>query len=262
MLSFSLSASTSAHNEDLHEKKDKQVIRLASDWLQIGFRKSSDQIGTGGTENSLCPSIFKSVTPALKEEGAVISRLFHWTESWMLILRRNHRRAVSPSVRLLLNTREVGIIETRPFKSVSMMSEATAPPRKRRRSALSCVECRRRKINCDRRMPCSHCMQLKSMICTYPETHSDVANRRNVDSVLQGAQVLGTSSPLPNFHVWPSFQNWEMAHIARKDLGAPLLSVSRMTVPLRRMFKSSSTALGNLRNHRHQQCLPTRILIK
>lgn len=94
----------------------KKRTNKSSDWLQIGFRKSSDQIGTGGTENSLCPSIFKSVTPALKEQGAVISRLFHWTESWMLILRRNHRRAVSPSVRLLLNTREVGIIETPSFQ--------------------------------------------------------------------------------------------------------------------------------------------------
>lgn len=87
------------------------------------------------------------------------------------------------------------------------MSEATVPPRKRHRPALSCVECRRRKIKCDRRMPCSHCMQLKSTICTYPETHSDVANRRNVpkpspnllsvNRALQGAQALGTSSPLP-----------------------------------------------------------------
>ncbi|KAE9370274.1 hypothetical protein N431DRAFT_442125 [Stipitochalara longipes BDJ] len=87
------------------------------------------------------------------------------------------------------------------------MSEITVPPRKRRRPALSCVECRRRKIKCDRRMPCSHCMQLKSTICTYPETHADVHNRRNVpkpspkplsvNRPLQGAQFFGTSSPLP-----------------------------------------------------------------
>jgi hypothetical protein len=47
----------------------KKRTNKSSDWLQIGFRKSSDQIGTGGTENSLCPSIFKSVTLALKEQG-------------------------------------------------------------------------------------------------------------------------------------------------------------------------------------------------
>jgi len=89
-----------------------------------------------------------------------------------------------------------------------MVSETTVPPRKRRRPALSCVECRRRKIKCDRRMPCSHCMQLKSTICTYPETHADVPNRRNVpkpspkplsvNRALQGVQFFGTSSPLPN----------------------------------------------------------------
>ncbi|PMD46101.1 hypothetical protein L207DRAFT_628704 [Hyaloscypha variabilis F] len=88
------------------------------------------------------------------------------------------------------------------------MSEIMVPPRKRRRPALSCVECRRRKIKCDRRMPCSHCMQLKSTICTFPETHADVPNRRNVpkpsanslsvNRPLQGAQFFGTSSPLPN----------------------------------------------------------------
>jgi Fungal Zn(2)-Cys(6) binuclear cluster domain len=87
------------------------------------------------------------------------------------------------------------------------MSDIAVPPRKRRRPALSCVECRRRKIKCDRRMPCSHCMELKSTICTYPEIHSDVANRRtapnrlpkplSVNRPLQGTQFFGTSSPLP-----------------------------------------------------------------
>ncbi len=88
------------------------------------------------------------------------------------------------------------------------MSEATVPPRKRRRPALSCVECRRRKIKCDRRMPCSHCMQLKSTLCTYPETHSEVSNRKNDPkpspslpnplSVNRAPQFFGTSNPLPH----------------------------------------------------------------
>jgi hypothetical protein len=60
------------------------------------------------------------------------------------------------------------------------MSEVTVPPRKRRRPALSCVECRRRKIKCDRRTPCSHCVQLKITKCTYPDTHTNVGNRPNV----------------------------------------------------------------------------------
>jgi Fungal Zn(2)-Cys(6) binuclear cluster domain len=45
----------------------------------------------------------------------------------------------------------------------------TAAPsqRKRRRPALSCVECRRRKIKCDRNIPCGPCKQTKSATCTY-----------------------------------------------------------------------------------------------
>jgi len=40
------------------------------------------------------------------------------------------------------------------------------PRRRRRRPALSCVECRRRKIKCDRNNPCSHCVSTKAR-CTY-----------------------------------------------------------------------------------------------
>jgi hypothetical protein len=57
------------------------------------------------------------------------------------------------------------------------MSEVTVPPRKRRRPALSCVECRRRKIKCDRCTPCGHCVQLKITKCTYPDTHTNVGTR-------------------------------------------------------------------------------------
>lgn len=39
-------------------------------------------------------------------------------------------------------------------------------PQRRRRPALSCIECRRRKIKCDRNSPCSHCVTAKSD-CTY-----------------------------------------------------------------------------------------------
>lgn len=52
---------------------------------------------------------------------------------------------------------------------------AGTPPRKRRRPALSCAECRRRKIKCDRNIPCRQCTQFKSAKCTYsPERLSSV----------------------------------------------------------------------------------------
>src|SRR5258705_10017237 len=43
------------------------------------------------------------------------------------------------------------------------------PPRKRRRPALSCIECRRRKVKFDRTMPCNHCRQSKSAACAYKD---------------------------------------------------------------------------------------------
>jgi hypothetical protein len=46
-----------------------------------------------------------------------------------------------------------------------------APPRKRRRPALSCEQCRRRKIKCDRTYPCGQCLQSKTASCSYsPDT--------------------------------------------------------------------------------------------
>lgn len=38
--------------------------------------------------------------------------------------------------------------------------------RRRRRPALSCIECRRRKVKCDRQHPCAHCVACK-VPCSY-----------------------------------------------------------------------------------------------
>lgn len=42
-----------------------------------------------------------------------------------------------------------------------------AGPVKRRRAALSCVECRRRKVKCNRERPCGPCTKTKSPTCTF-----------------------------------------------------------------------------------------------
>lgn len=49
------------------------------------------------------------------------------------------------------------------------MDEIPGPSRKRRRPALSCVECRRRKIKCDRDYPCEHCKRNGSR-CTFGDS--------------------------------------------------------------------------------------------
>lgn len=47
------------------------------------------------------------------------------------------------------------------------MAGPTESTRKRQRPALSCVECRRRKVKCDRNSPCGQCKAHKSTVCTY-----------------------------------------------------------------------------------------------
>ena len=46
---------------------------------------------------------------------------------------------------------------------------AQRTPRKRRRPALSCVLCRRRKVKCDRKLPCSQCSQYNNAPCKYDD---------------------------------------------------------------------------------------------
>ncbi|KAM3521181.1 hypothetical protein MY4038_009132 [Beauveria bassiana] len=52
-------------------------------------------------------------------------------------------------------------------------SAATTTTKKRRRPPLSCEQCRRRKIKCDRSFPCNHCSKSGGAVsCTYAPTHT------------------------------------------------------------------------------------------
>jgi hypothetical protein len=53
--------------------------------------------------------------------------------------------------------------------SISPPRDFTVPrqPRKRRRPALSCNECRRRKVKCDQKVPCTPCTKSKTAVCKY-----------------------------------------------------------------------------------------------
>lgn len=46
-------------------------------------------------------------------------------------------------------------------------ADGEGPPKRRRRPALSCIECRMRKVKCDRKEPCGACIKTKSEKCTY-----------------------------------------------------------------------------------------------
>lgn len=62
------------------------------------------------------------------------------------------------SIPRLYHQASAGLSITPPSHS---MDQPTLPHRRRRRAALSCVECRRRKIRCDRKEPCTHCVSSK-----------------------------------------------------------------------------------------------------
>ena len=69
--------------------------------------------------------------------------------------------------------------------------QVVTPALKRRRPALSCAECRRRKIKCDRKHPCDPCKRFESPTCTY--------NSKQINLTSSVGHVsLSTSSPSPS----------------------------------------------------------------
>lgn len=60
-------------------------------------------------------------------------------------------------------------------------------PRKRRRPALACFECRRRKVKCDRNHPCSPCIQSKFTSCEYDKRTTISHARRTHEGRLPGS---------------------------------------------------------------------------
>ncbi|KAJ5547147.1 hypothetical protein N7494_004732 [Penicillium frequentans] len=73
-------------------------------------------------------------------------------------------------------------------------------PRRRRRPAFSCLECRRRKIKCDRKDPCSHCVSV-AIQCVHkvfrdaPETSNQL---QPVQSSAQGRAAVSSSIDIPS----------------------------------------------------------------
>ena len=83
------------------------------------------------------------------------------------------------------------------------MSGVSVPPRKRRRPALSCIECRRRKIKCDRNMPCNHCTQSKNAACSYKDLHPPVHSGRTARTAKTPPTPLSTSDYLGSLDAVP-----------------------------------------------------------
>ncbi|CZR54978.1 uncharacterized protein PAC_04863 [Phialocephala subalpina] len=75
-------------------------------------------------------------------------------------------------------------------------------PRKRRRPALSCNECRRRKVKCDQKDPCTQCVKSKNAVCKYDpdatpkarEANSTTISRHNTSKLLPRHNI---DNPMP-----------------------------------------------------------------
>ncbi|CAO2653166.1 Nn.00g025770.m01.CDS01 [Neocucurbitaria sp. VM-36] len=53
-------------------------------------------------------------------------------------------------------------------------TDGIGPVKRRRRPALSCVECRMKKIRCDREKPCGACTRIMSPTCTYRPQRAEI----------------------------------------------------------------------------------------
>ena len=76
------------------------------------------------------------------------------------------------------------------------------PPRKRRRPAFSCVQCRRRKVKCDREEPCGPCSRLGggggALSCWYASDQPDGNANSEAASQQTTNQPCASSLPFPN----------------------------------------------------------------
>ncbi|QSS57311.1 C6 zinc finger domain-containing protein [Histoplasma capsulatum var. duboisii H88] len=76
-----------------------------------------------------------------------------------------------------------------------------AVPRKRRRPALACDQCRRRKVKCDQKMPCDQCQRSKNLsihACSYAHIHAAVgSSSTGPHASLQSQQQSQLSSAPP-----------------------------------------------------------------
>ncbi|KAI1470474.1 uncharacterized protein F4812DRAFT_267491 [Daldinia caldariorum] len=70
-------------------------------------------------------------------------------------------------------------------------------PRRRRRPALSCIECRRRKIKCNRTEPCRHCVSAK-LKCIYKVYNDEPVNQFPLRPGVSPLESSSSSSHAPS----------------------------------------------------------------
>lgn len=96
--------------------------------------------------------------------------------------------------------------------SVSASSPSTpAEPRRRNRPALSCIQCRTRKIRCDRMEPCGSCLKSKIVNCMYEEA------RRPKPRLWRLSPAQDPDSPASDDHFPRYSSSSGPHHLARPD---------------------------------------------
>ncbi|KAL0939210.1 C6 zinc finger domain-containing protein [Colletotrichum truncatum] len=109
-----------------------------------------------------------------------------------------------------------------------MDTDSQTQRRSRRRRALACTQCRKRKLKCDHQRPCTSCQRSKDRICIYPEPLAAVRSQTVPDS---------HASPLPQCSTQPEP---EQAVISRPPRPAAKSSEPGQSPSETRVWHSSS----------------------
>lgn len=82
-------------------------------------------------------------------------------------------------------------------ESTASAAVAHQGKKKRRRPALSCEQCRRRKIRCDRLQPCSHCIKSGIPDCHYVPTHIPASWAKKAQQAAAATEQPPAPAPAP-----------------------------------------------------------------
>lgn len=87
-------------------------------------------------------------------------------------------------------------------------SYSRAPKQRRRRPPLSCVECRRRKLKCNRLLPCNNCVRTKkSDQCAFtgpqpPKATPESMNQKSAPALRQKLPDTSQEPGAESYHMW------------------------------------------------------------
>ena len=110
--------------------------------------------------------------------------------------------------------------------------------RKRRRPAVACSSCRRRKVGCDRKTPCNHCIQYNAT-CTY---HTPEATLRAKSRSISAVNTYSPASP----STLESLHSTKAGQVGRpKETSTPTLSASSNTSSATTLVDPQLDALPN-----------------